>query len=417
MIRRIFLLTVVSLLLNSVYFAQSDYEKMQDFKKQYNRLEDEIKNASSLNECNFISDAINELRDNFENDKALLDKALYPNDFETSLIKLENALEVRRKDFTQITDLTARVDTLQIRVTMLSQRNDSLISQIKELNMRAEKNEATIASLQRLLSQLRVNINKRDQLVRDLVDTLLASFIKSPEEMSKTEKQAIASKVKSQNLFVNIERTINDNIRFINVTMVTPEDLSQMKKQYSEFRKAWNRIGPKLTAVYLSSKEKKSQIANIDTLFNSWNKRIDDEMWAQMNNLFRNKNIMLPKFNNGNEFVSSVNFYVDKEIKNYGIEDKEESENNFRLFSDSVYYKAIRAEWIPVLLDNNMMSEAQKNDIENKIDQWRNVVEPGGIPEWAYVIGAVIIIAVVVMGLTMKRKNKHVSSTAHQPTP
>ena len=81
----------------------------------------------------------------------------------------------------------------------------------------------------------------------------------------KPRKQAVFKKVDSGNLFYNIERTISDNVQFMKVTQITPEDLSKMKEQYKDFNKVWRQIGPKLAEVYLNRRDKAAQIANIDT--------------------------------------------------------------------------------------------------------------------------------------------------------
>jgi hypothetical protein len=77
----------------------------------------------------------------------------------------------------------------------------------------------------------------------------------------------------------------------MNVTQMTAEDLSEMKKQHNDFNKVWKQIGPKLSDVYLSRKDKAAEIANIDAMFSDWNARITGEMWNQVNKLFREKKI------------------------------------------------------------------------------------------------------------------------------
>ena len=163
-------LSFLSLFFVSAFYAQTDYEKTQTFSKHYKQLEDSIKNAVSLDELNSLSGKIDNLKNTYSSDKALLDKALYPDNFTSYFDKIEKALELRRGDFTQISELTTQVGSLQSQVDELNRQNQSLISQIKELNTKSEKDAATISSLQKLVGQLRNNIQQRDELVRDLVD-------------------------------------------------------------------------------------------------------------------------------------------------------------------------------------------------------------------------------------------------------
>ena len=412
---KLFLSVITLLVLFSVVNAQSDYEKTQNFKKQYQQLEDAIKNASSLEECDLIGESIARLKSDFEADKELLDKALYPDDFEISFDKIENALEIRRGDFSQITDLRTQVDTLKSQVTKLSFQNQDLIEQIKQLNFKVDKDAATIASLQKLVSQLKANIQQRDELVRDFIDSLLTEFIKTPSTLSDAEKQAIIMKVDSRNLFYNIERTITDNIQFMKVTQMTPGDLSEIKKQYSGFNKLWKQIGPKLGQVYVDRKNRASEIANIDAMFYDWNVRINDEMWGQVNNLFREQRLSLLPFKSGDQFVNSVDSFVDDELRNYGVKSKSESERIFYTFTDSVYFKSVQPTWVPILIENNLMTEANQDSIEVRIAKWKATVAPPSSYNWVYFVVGFIVIALLV-ALFARRKKKQPASTTNEET-
>jgi len=392
---KIFLNVLLFLIMNALMFAQSDYETLQNFKSLYKQIEESIKNVSSVDECISISEKINNLRNEFMGSKTFLNKALYPENFESAFAKIENTLETKRTDLTQISTLTTQVGTLQTQVTELNQKNEELIKQINELMLKSERDQATITELKKLVAQLRGNINQRDLLVRDLVDSLLVEFIKSPQNLSPKESQAIMSKVNKANLFYNIERTIADNIQFTKVTQMTADDFSQMKKQYTDFDKVWKQIGPRLSSVYLNKKQKKSEIVQIDSLFIQWNAQIDGGIWRSINNLFVGKGIYLAPFNNSDLFVGNVSTFIDDEIKNLGVKSKSESEDVFHTFTDSVYNKTFAEKWLPVLIENNMMTQSQKDIIEAKIELWKKEAT-SSFSYWVYIITIAIILLVVV---------------------
>ena len=391
--------------LSNVSFAQSDYEKTQNFKTRNKQLGEAIKNAASIDECNIIGDNITKLKDDFSQDKALLDKSLYPDNFESELAKLARELEVRKGDFAQIGDLKSEVGTLKDKISDLSQQNVGLLSQIKELTIRTHKDAQTIASLERLVSQLKANIAKRDELVRDVVDSLLADFVQYPGTLNDVEKQSIYKKVDSGNLFYNIERTINDNIQFMKVTQTTPEDLSDMKKQYSDFNKIWNRIGPKLADVYMNKRDKASEIAGINNLFYDWNNRLNDEIWGQVNRLFRQQQLAVLPFKSGDQFVTSVTAFIDDEIKNRSVKGASQAEDTFVAFTDSVYYKTVEPVWIPILVENKMMTSANKDTIDKRIAMWKDKAAPGSGVNWIYIIGGAVIV-ILLIAYFMKGKKK-----------
>lgn len=403
---KFYLIALLALFFSVSVFAQSDYEKTQNFKKQFKLLEDAIKNAATLDECNSIGENIEKLKNDFAGDKSLLDKSLYPDNFESSFTKIEKALEVRKGDFTQIVELKTEVGTLKTQVSDLSQRNQNLIVQIKQLNLKGEKDAATIASLQKLVTELKSNIQQRDMLVRDIVDSLLTEFVKSPSTLNEAEKQALISKIDSKDLFYNVERTISDNIQFMKVTQLLPEDLADMKNQYVDFNKMWTQIGVKLSDVYLNRKDKATQLANIDALFADWNSRINDEIWGQVSKLFREKRVSLLPFKSGDQFVNSVNSFVDDEIKNLGVKRSTESENTYFAFTDSVYFKTVQPTWVPILIETKMMTEANKDSIESRIAMWQAKVAPKSEFNWIYIaLGAVIVVLVIALFMKGRRKN------------
>ncbi|MBI1937160.1 MAG: hypothetical protein HYS25_03460 [Ignavibacteriales bacterium] len=397
-------------------YAQSDYEKTQQFKTKYKELEDAIKNAASLDECNTIGENISKLKNDFAGDKSLLDKSLYPENFESSFAKIERALEVRKGDFTQIVELTTEVGTLKTLVTDLSQKNEELIVKIKELNLKGEKDAATIASLQKLVAQLKANIRQRDMLVRDMVDSLLTQFIKPSTQLSDADKQTLVQKVEGQNLFYNIERIINDNIQFMRVTELTPEDLAEMKEQYRDFNHMWRQIGPKLADVYLNKKGRTTEINNIDSIFSLWSQRLNEEIWEKINDLFRNKQISLLPFNNGDQFTNSAVTFIDDEIKNLGVKSSDESQKTFFAFTDSVWFNSVQPTWVPVLIESRMMTEANKDTIEARIAMWKDKVAPPAEFNWIYVVLiAVIVILLIAYFAKGRKKQTPVVSSQVEP--
>jgi S-adenosylmethionine/arginine decarboxylase-like enzyme len=398
------LVLFTAFVLNQAVSAQSDYDKTQNFKNRYKQLEDAIKNAASIDECNVISENIVKLKEDFTDDIQLLDKSLYPDNYESSFSRIERALEIRKGDFNQIVDLRTEVGSLKDKVSEISQTNAGLLVQIKQINIKVTKDAQTIASLQKLVSQLKANIAQRDELVRGIVDSLLEQFVKTPSTLNEAEKQAIFKKVDNGNLFFNIERTISDNVQYMKVTQITPDDLSKMKAQYKDFNKVWRQIGPKLSEIYLDKKDKSMQIANIDNMFGEWSSRIDDEMWGQINKLFREKKLAVLPFKSGDQFYTSVNSFIDDEIKNLNVKSSAESKITFHTFADSVYFKTIQPVWIPILVENKMMSTANKDSIEKRIGIWKDKVAPAKTNVIYIGLGAVIFILIVLLILKGKKK-------------
>lgn len=367
---KIFFCLIPFLLMTSFLFAQSDYQTMQNFKKLHKEIEEIIKNASTLDECDLVEGKITNLKNDFLGDKAMLDKALYPENFESSLEKVENSLQFKKNDLRQITNLKTEVANLHIQLDDLNRKNEELLKQINTLKLKNEKDQATITKLNNLVAQLKGNINQRDLLVRDLVDTLLVQFIKTNPATNAGDAKVIKSKIKKENLFYNIERAITDNISFTKITRLNADDFSTIKKQYKDFNKTWTQIGPKLSSIYLNDKQRKSEIVQIDSLFNEWNQVINTQIWENIRKQFEEKNINLSPFNSSEQFVESTSAFIQDELKNRNLKSKTEAENVFHLFVDSLYFKSIEKKWIPLLIQNKMMTSENKNKIESQIELW-----------------------------------------------
>jgi hypothetical protein len=401
------LLSVFMFVAISSVIAQSDFEKIQNFKTKLAAIEQAIKNAASIEDCDLIESEIVKLKTDYSPARTLIDNSLYPDDWSTSFGRVEQNLRIRRGDFGQIVELQTEVGTLRDQVSEISIKNEGLISQIRQLQINATKDAQTIASLTKLVAQLKANIAQRDELVRGIVDSLLAEFVKYPTTLNDVEKQSIFQRVDNGNLFYNVERTIADNMQFMKVTELMPEDLSEMKKQYRDFNKVWRQVGPKLADIYMSKRDKASQIANIDNMFLDWNMRLNDEMWGQVNRLFREKQLALLPFKSGEQFFNSVSSFIDDEIKNQKVKSSSESERVYTTFIDSVYFKSVEPIWVPILIENSMMSESNKDSIDAKIGRWKTEVAPGSAFNWIYILLIGIIVALLA-ALVLKSRKKEV---------
>ena len=391
---------------NNLVNAQSDYEIVQNFKTQYKQIEDSIKNAGGLDDCFAIENAIIKLRGDFAGNRKLLDDSLYPLNFDKSIDKLVAALETRRGDFSQISGLQEEVTDLKDRINFLDRQNTALLEQIKDLEDGSKKDAAKIEELQKLTSQLKSNLRKKDELVVGIIDSLLADFVSHPFTLNDAERISFDKKIEYNNLFFNINRTISDNIEFVKVTNLNSDDLSDLKEKYNRFSKMWKQIGPKLAEVYLNREDRTASIERIDSKFSQWNDEINAQIWRNINVLFKEENIKLPAYNNGEEFTNRLTGFIDDEIKNIGIKKSSESENIYYTFVDTLWFSKIQPDWVPMLIENNMLEEAQKDTIESHITVWKSQVIHDELPWWVYVIGVLVLIAII-LGLSSVFRKKN----------
>lgn len=398
----IFLITVLLLITNSA-FAQSDYEMVQSFKERLQKISEQIKSATSIEDLNAANTEIENLKRDFSAKKEILDQSLYPDNFTSAIDKLSAAIETRSGDFTEIVVLQTEVKTLKSEIDLLNQRNNELINQISVLESQRKKDAATIAQLEKLVSNLRATILKRDELIYSIVDSLVPKLAGDVSTMTSEEKERVYSQIEKNNVLAVVKKSLRDNSRFLEVTSLKAKDLEEVKKQQDNFATMWRKIGPKLVDVYANKKDKSAELKDIDNLFDAWRNNIQLEAWESIREEFSLNNINLPGFTNGNEFTNVVNQFISDEIKNYGIKNKQESEKTFSVFTDSLWFKSISTDWIPYLIDNNMLTAEQKNLIDKKVSEWKSVVMPTDLT-WLYALAAVVVIIIAVLFFIKKKK-------------
>ena len=390
------LLFVVFSFLSGLNFAQSDFEIKQNFLTKYKQIEVSIEYANDAAECTGIAEQIDKLKNEFSSHSALLDKALYPDDFSTMLTKLNKKLSIRQTDVSQIGELKVQVTELNDQLLKLNQENSELMFQVQTLKRSSVRNAKTIDSLKYLVKRLSAKLKERDELVMGMVDSLFQQITVIPTSVNDYESNGVFKKIAATNFFENIKRSVTDNMKFMRVTQLTTTDLSEIREQQKELSSRWQKVGPSLAKVYLQNKQQANEVSQINDLFVNWKLEIDNQVWERVNDLFVKKNIHLLEFKSGEEFTNSITSFVQDEIKNYGVKGKDESDKSYSLFVDSTWFKEVEPTWLPYLLNNKMITEANKDSLDSQIKMWKEKVSPSQFPLWIiYVIVGVIIVTVL----------------------
>ena len=170
---------------------QQDYKIVQDFKAKYHQIENDIKNAESLAQLNDLEIQISQAETTYSVNKELLDKSLYPEDFNSSIQKLKKELSVRKTNFTQITTLETQVTQLNLQVDDLNRKNNSLLVQVRDLTEQSKIDKNKISQLQKTINTLRSSLRKRDELVMDMIDSLIPADYNNSGTLSGQDKQKV----------------------------------------------------------------------------------------------------------------------------------------------------------------------------------------------------------------------------------
>lgn len=277
---------IIILLFSNLVLAQSDFEIVQSFKDKVQHLEQRLSEAASVDDINSIAKDIELLKSQFTDHKELLDKSLYPNDFNKTLTKLKNDLDVRAADFTQIDVLQTEVTALKDEVDRLNTTNRELINQIAVLEASKQKDVETIRKLENLIANLKSSLLKRDNLVLSIVDSLTPQLTADVSSLTAEDKQKIVSQFEKNYVLNNVKRALRDHVRFLDVTTLNPSDIKEIKKQQDDFVSTWQKIGVNLVEVYADNKEKSNELKEIDALFSNWQAAIQSEAWNSIKEEF-----------------------------------------------------------------------------------------------------------------------------------
>jgi len=389
-------LLLMFVFVSGLNLAQSDFEIKQNFMNKYKQIEVSIEYADDEAKCTTIAGQIEKLKDEYAPHTSLLDNALYPEDFNSAFAKLSKKLSIRQTDVSQIGDLKVQVTELNDQLLKLNQENSELMYQVQSLKRSATKNAKTIDSLKYLVKRLSAKLRERDDLVMGMVDSLFQQITVIPASVNDYESNGVFKKIASTNFFENIKRSVSDNMKFMRVTILTADDLNEIRGQQNEMSARWQKVGPSLAKVYLQSKQQATEVNQINNLFDEWKQQIDDQVWERVYNIFEKKNIHLLQFKSGDEFTNSISSFVQDEIKNYGVKGKDESDKTYALFVDSLWFKEVEPTWIPYLLNDKMITEANKDSLDSKIKEWKEKVSPSEFPLWIiYVVVGVIMVTVL----------------------
>jgi hemerythrin-like domain-containing protein len=396
---------------------QSDRAIVDKFEKTVRDLYRSADSAKTVQDCADISASIEELQKEFIDYKDLLDRSLYPDDYSKTLANLKGRLFVRQKDLgvieiqlARIVELEGQVKELSGKISTLAQENDRLAGTIKTLTATyalttkaLESNQAVLDSLNTVIGKLRQNLQERDNLIFALVDSLFKQYDKDVASMSDVEKQGFSTKLDRRNVFIILKKSLADNIQFLESTNLSPKDYVEIARQHQRFASQWKGLGPKLANIYLSGKQKKNEVAAVDSMLSMWSAKVDVSTWKALASLLNKGNVQLNPFSNGSEFTANFTEYIQNEIKNAKQEPEDVRAKRFNTFNDMAWKNDVKPIWLPTLLENGKITADQKTEIENTFKSWQSAVTPVSPIVYGLVI---ILIAIVFWSLSRYIRKK-----------
>jgi magnesium-transporting ATPase (P-type) len=145
--------------------------------------------------------------------------------------------------------------------------------------------------------------------------------------------------------------------------------------------------------------EKAGEVAYITNLFAQWNQKVDQEIWNRVQADLRESEMKLKPFANGDEFTSNLLEYINESKISA-------SQSDYEKFESSIWTQKLKAAWLPILIDNGMLTVKQKELMQTAVDDWGSMYEEETPIYWYIAIVVIVLIIVLIFVPKWKKKNK-----------
>ncbi len=388
---------------------RSDFETVKSFQTKYKAIREAIKEAKTVQDCAEISANIDELMKEYAPDTTLLNKALYPDKYDDQISEVrvelrlaQDKLGLIETQVARIADLEMQVRTLSGKVDSLSAENDKLMASLDVMSKAMEKNKEVIDSLNKVISRLREGLRARDAAIFALVDSMFMQYGNNIQGLSDRQKNMLLGKVERHNVVASILQSAEQNMKFLETTQLTGKDLVQMLREQHRFSSYWKGLGPRLANLYVNRRERTKQVAAVDTAIAQWGRKADSTLWSGLNNEFKSATISIAPFNSGDEFVSSLGSYLDTQGGDINAPDADKAARLNRFLND-VWNPSIGTQWLPMLVDEGIVTKNQQAQLQSKLAAWEAAARPSHTVLYIVII---IVLALLALYFFMRRRKK-----------
>jgi len=206
------------------------------------------------------------------------------------------------------------------------------------------------------------------------------------------------------NILSNVKRAIGDNLTFLKSTTLSADDVVKLKEEQKKFAGQWKGVGPKLAAMYLTTKERARDVPLIDSLIAEWARHAETAFWKSLNEEFTRHNLAVQPFHNGEMFYQNVVRFIDNQTNNVDNLHEDVRYSMYLAFADTVWGKRIDPVWLPLLKKDGIITENRVSDINAKLDLWRGKVKTANYIVYILLVGVVVIVALLVFARMNKVK-------------
>jgi uncharacterized coiled-coil protein SlyX len=395
-----FLAVFLFLASSSVIAQQSDYQIQQDFRESLAELSELIDNANSIYVLDQIEEHINTFEANYAEHSGIINAALYPETFESSINGLRENLAEAKDNIETIEELSERVTELMDEMDGFRDRLNTMNQETMTLQNQIEQAEANEREQAALIRQYRQNLEQRDNFVSDFLEELLTTY--QSMDAGTQEEIAEAAERLDENPLDVIRSIVSEYINLVDQSpgLDTP-DYVAMRAQHGYFEDIWNRIGERLAVTFDPDNPVQSE-QEVDDMLGAWLASIDNKLWDAISTAFNQNGVELEPFTSPDDFNTALHSYVDAAYEFSLESNNEEDYENYRNFRD-FWNNTVKASWGDALVDGNILSSSDIAAIDLKLSDWGEEAPPTSNLMFILFLVSLGIIIILVILLLVRR--------------
>lgn len=386
---------------STLFAQQSDYQIQQDFRAELAELNERVELAVSTQELDELEEEITSLRDRYSEHSAIINSAIFPDTFESSLNRTEENRAALAERYAVIEQLNERVDELTAEMGVFRDRINQMTLESEDLQDQIERSAASESRQAALIRQYRQNIELRDNFVADFLEELLMKY--QTMDRSTQEELAEAAERMEDNPLDVIKTIISEYINVADQSsgLETPDYLG-MRAQHGYFNDVWERIGDRLVNTFDPERPVQAK-QEVEDLLATWLASVDNRLWDSLTTAFNQNNIQLGPFTSPETFNTALNNYVDGGIE---ISFESNSEEDYRIYRNfrNFWNNTVKASWGEALVDGNILSQSDIAAIDIKLSNWSEAAQPTSRLMFILFLVSIAVIIGLIILLIMKKK-------------
>jgi hypothetical protein len=384
---------------------ESDFATKRNFESRATALTARIDASINTSQLDSLKNEIDLLEIDFQQHAAFLDKALYPETFESRMKGIRDLhartlirVHTIQTQGTRIAEMESAIQTLTYRLDTLSAQRDGLFAEL-------QMNKANAVALRETLRRLQNMLQTQDKLMFALVDSIFMPYGKDLATISDVQRDALSTTMTSNNLITRVYNIATDNMQFLGATELQGKDFAPLLDHYRQFEGRWRGLSEKIRAVSIAAHIPRAdsavvrgrgasmtqtsrlpttaQTLQVDSLLGEWNTRLRRSFWSAIEREFSSRQVQLTPFSDAPGFSASIRTYV-QSLQNSGDDPTR--------FVEEVWKARIDKEWRDGLTREGMLGKEEYAALDKLVSELARTRIDMKFVLYIGVIGVVVLV-------------------------